>query len=1490
MKSSINKFSKGLIQDVSDINESNQSYKDSMNGSLIYNDNGNFDWVVKSGNKFSFSILPDNGTDTLKYVPIGAVGDNNIKVIFSVYEAGGLTDIRSEIGLFSSDEKGVGTYKTLFNDRSISLVADRLNFKSENQIEARFLYENDNTIRVYWVDGVNVDSNSPRVFTFKYNGGGKGTATNYSAVTTTSHAINSQPKHSTGLLFYNKRISGNLKTGVYQYSYRCITNDGYASPWTTPSRRSFLTSDSISSTNWNLYEMEGSGNPSSFGNQIFIKGVDTRYEFIEVAYLYSETKSITSEVKILTKELIPATGVLTINHRSMTGTPIIAETIASSFVGIRAAKTLDIKDSTLYYGNIVESVDVFTDAEKESIFANMEITPIFKKMRSDEVGTNNLFTPPLTHQNPKASGTFTKKLNQVENLTYNVVDDYVNYKGTQVDKEFTGYWRGETYRLAVVAYDDVGIPLFASHLADFKFPEQTSLNYSWERLHSDGVNTTSFSGTLPEYAWLTDNYGDTYNGNAGDDLWNEDSTDSVQGISKIRIMGLKVGGLDISAVKNKISGFSIVRADRDPTILVQGLALPCLRDRAGSSHSSTKYTRPMHVVNQRWEADTPGVLGNTKFIGYRREHSDESFFDRENILAYYAPDYDFDSSIVPLLQTGDEFKIVGSSFGKANHNPTPSDRSGFTSYRAYFTYYGYAQSYKISNGGQHTINKQYLSKNNFHFNPLSSSATTTYPGYLDKINITNSITATFGTEEVYNPSFPITLVNKTHWRASGEDPVSNPEGYSASDKVINFPLPGPELGGEYKGQEKPITYYQIDSWQNTNNVTARSVIGGQNYDSLTNGMMGGLILNYTRPNTAVYGGLTPVSLEQTIFYSTGHFQPVNNSAFSVPPSDIYNDIDVWGGDCYVDYISFLRQYPNYFPSPVVRDGYGVNAKQSDVAHGICMPYESTLNYAMRQASSVQEPLYANVAARPQDTEEQRRYPYTTETEPAPNPYKWITGLFNETSNKLIEEYNLNGVLEQREVVRFFSSEPQDFSVVTKYPVRWRYTGTKIYGDVIDYWREFLSYDKNDLNGSYGQITSSTYFNNQIFSFQESAFGRLRASERTLINSTVGGLTTGTGSKLDGIDYISSEYGNQHQFSMINSGRSIYWVDVDKKKSLRFAGDGKTSLSDNRGLHTFFKYECLNFHNKDSPASGYGICGVFDYENNNVLWTFVRDYHKELPTDIIISSEDRVSDSYYSNNNTIFVKGTGGSIIFPETIWLSNKNISSIYYVANKTGAASVAIKSANALTGVATTIANVLSGEYYEIKRNDNKSSWTATAVSLEDISPARSTVMYNEDLNAFQGFFSFKPTFYFNYRNLFFSQDKDYPNILNKVYCHNLNTLKANYYGQNYKSYIKLNSNEDDYASKVFDSIRLNSNEKGYTDYSRFIFNTEKQYYYYDVQSDTRLKYLEDSIRMPVRTLTQKDRVRGKYVSFIFEFKNNDNIPVKLYNLITNQRISNRL
>lgn len=1469
MKSAINKFSKGLVQDLADINQPNDSYNDSMNGSLMYNDNNNYDWVVSNGNKLSFTLTPDSGTDNSKYTPIGAVGNTDIKVIFSVNDINP-ADIRSEIGLFSSDENGIGTYKTLFNDRNIVNNANRLLFKTTNQIEARFLYENDSTMRVYWVDGIQSDSNPPRVFTFKYDGGGKGVATNYSAVTTSIHSINVQALFNPGIIKYVQKITGTLLTGSYQYVYRLITNDAYATPWTIPTRRSFLTSDDVNATDWNLYEMEGSGLPSTKGNRIEIKGIDTRYKDIQVAYIYCKTDSIVDETTIFTK--VPIVGTtMTFDHITMSGEPIVAETIASSFAGIRAAKTLDAKDATLYYGNIVEGVNNLTDAEKDAVVANVTFRPIIKKMRSDELD-NNRQQAPITHQTPK-TGTATKVFNAAQTETYSIVGDYVNYKGTQIEKEFTGYWRGETYRFAIQFIDNIGIPVFAIHLGDFTFPEQTSLAYSWRRLRADGVTIDIGNGALTEYPWLTDNYAAI----TGNNLWIEDTVDTA--VSKIRIMGIEINGINLSGIKNKISGYHIVRADRDATILAQGLVLPCVSDNDGDEDGD-QLTRPLHTVSQIWGNVVSSSLvaspnpANIFHGNYTKEWggSNDKFGVRANMTSFICPDFDFDQQFIPTLQTGDKLRIISSSFSNANYTvPSgngPGQLFGNPPDRLWFTYYNWRTNNSMEQGGQHTLNKQYYSKNLWHFNGTRLGG---YPAYLNETEIVQDVYMQRGEKKLYFPLAPgpFYLDNNTFFKIEDEDAANNSEGYSVG---VNDAF--------YKGKEKATMYYRTTNWDPAvSTYVTFAPFFNQNFIPLNQAYShGGLLVNYIRPNASPYGGLNATSMEQTIFYSTGHFQPVNNSSFTSPAADIYSGVEVWGGDCYVDYIAFLRTYPSYWGSG---RGKGITAElETDIAHGIVMPYESVLNYALRQAPSANNPMYPIVGALPEDTQD------------GENPGgPWPNGLWDQPgTGSLIEEFNVNAVLLQRELLKFFSTEPQDFNLINKFPVRWRYTGDKIYGDIIDYWRQFLAFDFRDLTGLYGQITSSAYFNNQIYSFQESAFGRLRASDRAVLDSTIGGLTTGTGAKLDGIDYISTKSGNQHQFSLVNSGQSLYWVDVDKRKGMRFAGDGRVSLTDIRGLHTFFKKECSHFYNKDNPAGSSGICGVFDYENNNLMWTFVRDYHRSLPSTIYIDSVNTVNANYYENNNTIFVIGAGGAIVFPQTTYGGSTNDSSVYYVANKVGGSAILIQNAVASPPSVNTIATINSGEYYEVKRDNKISAWTATQVTLKDISPYRSTVQYNEDLNEFMGFFAYRPTFYWDFKNLYFSHDKDFTSIGNKYYAHNLNIKKANYYGQDYKSYIAVNINEDDYATKVFDTVRLNFNERGSVDYSRMLFNTEDQSYYYDVQNDSRKRYAEDSMRMPVRTFNQLDRTRGKWINFIFEFKNNDDISVKMYNLITNYRPSNKL
>ena len=135
---------------------------------------------------------------------------------------------------------------------------------------------------------------------------------------------------------------------------------------------------------------------------------------------------------------------------------------------------------------------------------------------------------------------------------------------------------------------------------------------------------------------------------------------------------------------------------------------------------------------------------------------------------------------------------------------------------------------------------------------------------------------------------------------------------------------------------------------------------------------------------------------------------------------------------------------------------------------------------------------------------------------------------------------------------------------------------------------------------------------------------------------------------------------------------------------------------------------------------------------------------------------------------------GDGIVFPETEFINFKNKSVVYYVANKVGANPIDISTATANPPATNSIAVVNPGEYWEIKRDVNTQAWTASQVSLEDITPFKATLCYNEDLNSFMGFFAFKPSFYWDHKNLVYSHDKDITGIGNDYYVHNLNPNKS--------------------------------------------------------------------------------------------------------------------
>ena len=61
------------------------------------------------------------------------------------------------------------------------------------------------------------------------------------------------------------------------------------------------------------------------------------------------------------------------------------------------------------------------------------------------------------------------------------------------------------------------------------------------------------------------------------------------------------------------------------------------------------------------------------------------------------------------------------------------------------------------------------------------------------------------------------------------------------------------------------------------------------------------------------------------------------------------------------------------------------------------------------------------------------------------------------------------------------------------------------------------------------------------------------------------------------------------------------------------------------------------------------------------------------------------------------------------------------------------------------------------------------------------------------------------------------------------------------------------------------------------------------NMANDTRKKYLEDILRVPLRTESQQNRIRGKHLSLTVELKNNTTFNDRITNLVAYFRTSKR-
>lgn len=596
-----------------------------------------------------------------------------------------------------------------------------------------------------------------------------------------------------------------------------------------------------------------------------------------------------------------------------------------------------------------------------------------------------------------------------------------------------------------------------------------------------------------------------------------------------------------------ISGFSIMRTERLKKILAQGVVInTVVVPKSGGTDSLLTIPLPMPSNNFDREEPFGGVPNSSSYDATFQSSDSHVFGNRPYTYMFHSPELSFGVNIWDGIQQTsvneetDLLQLVEAYTSKYENNDFDYNKVIDLDDSVFFQFY----------------TKQYQLV--YDENLLNNI----YPkGTTSRIRLEGTPTLGGGPYTPYDPDQPSLKFQNT-----GEFKLGSFGAVNASGAVNSWLIKGKDF---------------------------KDLSVGNNFNSTPCYF----VANYLVPQQEYYGISTssdaPVnqeSLANRQYISTGHFQPITNEILATVPQVTvkgqlcyqFNNVEVYGGDCYPNLFDFTRQYPSYS---------GDCTNDNDYSVSMIIPLETTLNIALRYGRS-----FARNGVRSQFEACLR----SNATNPSP--------LFDDgIMVQQPESFNINDVLLFKEDVQFYLPlQPSVNPFAVDFPNRWMYSIVKFDLEIYDSYTQFLANNFGDTLGVYGDIIGSFFLFDAIYCLQERALSRLRINERSMISQQNGQLVqTGPGLTYDKPLYISTVHGCRHPFSIIGNDKGYYWIDEVNKDLCRFAQDGLVVVSDEGEMHDFFYDIIQHFDEEFIDGNTYKhIHGVYDNINDEVIYTFL----------------------------------------------------------------------------------------------------------------------------------------------------------------------------------------------------------------------------------------------------------------------------------------------
>ena len=1079
-----------------------------------------------------------------------------------------------------------------------------------------------------------------------------------------------QRNYAGALISYIGQGTGRLKNGNYRYSVRFITKENTGTNWSILSNP-FCT---FQFQNDPLKIFGGSPDESSGrSNKMTVTwNASSSFEYIEFSYtrFISDSISATGLTSVETKKfgktrLFSGQSSISYEHTGYESDEIdyeIAELQKIPFF-IKKAKNIRSLDNRL-------------------VVSNVEI--------SSEIGGLQEFFDTLTYEIDKKSipncGSFMPGSDAKErtgpaisNFTTRTDFKKISSQGEYFEPSnvfnYMGYMQDETYRFYAVAEYYTGDLSDAYHLFDVKF------------------DTNQTSSDLKRISSFTDySLNDGYNGSC----LRQNSSVYVPYI-KIKIpSGSIINGLPAA---NVIKRIHIYRADlKNKTILENGLAILGISDTDTTSGPGGLLG---YCVSQFAAGATGGgrvrryIPNNQRryfpFPYVASEYSDGSLASNStspisrvlNNSGYYGPDSSPTSDFKGPNGVARQFiEFFTNDSYQSNEKISYSSGDKIINYGSYDSYYNSYLSeneYAINNGVSFYIYDK-IQFGSFYFNvptgntqtiDLNSAAT---PGPVTWMDAGSEVRVGSGANDFYTKNF------LASWNQ-----------LSPFDGTL-YP---------YSGLVHNKSYLLISDSPGLNSF-------GINPAKTTPLDFGCNFISYYRPLTTdqQYG-----NKYLGFAIPTGAYYDLSTDTTQLGAPSSAGVIDVFGGDVFTCKSLLKLRYANgSFSGGNEPDG-------GDYCVGVEFYSQSRVNPQLRYNPEYDDPNKTNFV-----------WPFDF---PNPSDPNALQDWFNNPSSPSTlprnygEDIAYNESYSDKNIINIKSVYDPNTYYDSILPATIFYSDPKLQESLSDSYSNIDATNRKDLDITLGPINHHEIFNGELVTFQDSAVVRQFFNTTAMLADATSQIILGDGGAvLSRKGMTLSTYGTVNKWSVIR-GRSqggndvLYWFDAISKKIFRIGADGVVPISTRGDIDSFLAANTNFIQLFDKPAYGFGVHGVWDESNNEVVFTFrARKFIQEW-----------VNGTRYSQGDIVFYNGS------PE------------FYDWHQTG-------------------------EFYVSNFNNNifvpsESLGQWTHIPHDDTNYYNEfTLVYSEDKNGFTSFYTPMPKMYLPYKDRYLSPRPIEPESY--VYEHN--------------------------------------------------------------------------------------------------------------------------